>query len=130
MLEMAASGLGKLEIVWVMLMLQGGFAFTLQMKDFVFVTVILLFGGIRIFYASLEHNIQQLLTLFYWFQLVSPMTAAVLSAMQLYSQNFGPTQEAYKANRDFALNFFYVVALAEALMLLADKAIWEWKVKK
>lgn len=82
-----------------------------------------------------SHNMQQLPLsirfisgLFYWLQPVSAMTCVVLSTMRLASQDFGKTEEADKANRDFALNVFYVMALAEALVFLAEKAFWEWKV--
>jgi hypothetical protein len=67
-------------------------------------------------------------SLFYGLQLFSATTCVVLSAMRLASQDFGPTEEADKANRNFALNVFYVLALTEALVFLAEKAYWEWKV--
>lgn len=46
------------------------------------------------------------------------MTSVVLSMMWLTSHDFGQTEMANKATRDFALEVFYVVALAEAMVLL------------
>lgn len=82
-----------------------------------------------------SHNMQQLplpirfiSRLFYWLQLVSAMACVVLSMMRIASQDFGQTEEADKSNRDFALNAFYALALTDALVFLAEKVFWEWKV--
>lgn len=53
-LEKAASGLGALGFVWATVVLLGGFAITLERKDFWFITVILLIEGTRIFSRSHE----------------------------------------------------------------------------
>jgi hypothetical protein len=53
-LEKVASGLGALGFVWATVVLLGGFAITLQWKDFGFVTVTLLIEGTRIFSRSHE----------------------------------------------------------------------------
>lgn len=53
-LEKGASGLGAIGFVWATVVLLGGFAITLEMKDFWFVTVILLIEGTRIFSRSHE----------------------------------------------------------------------------
>lgn len=48
--------------------------------------------------------------------------------MRLSAQDFGEAREGNQTNRDSALNIFYILALAEALLFLAEKAFWEWKV--
>ncbi|KAK8952296.1 hypothetical protein KSP39_PZI003791 [Platanthera zijinensis] len=53
-LEKAASGIGALGFIWATVVLLGGFATSLQRKDFWFVTVILLVEGARIFSRSHE----------------------------------------------------------------------------
>jgi hypothetical protein len=53
-LEKGASGLGALGFVWATVVLLGGFAITLERKDFWFITVILLIEGTRIFSRSHE----------------------------------------------------------------------------
>lgn len=53
-LEKVASGLGALGFVWATVVLLGGFAITLQWKDFGFVSVTLLIEGTRIFSRSHE----------------------------------------------------------------------------
>lgn len=53
-LEKAASGLGTLGFIWATVVLLGGFAITLERKDFLFITVILLIEGTRIFSRSHE----------------------------------------------------------------------------
>lgn len=58
-LEKAASGLGTLGFVWATVVLLGGFAITLQWKDFGFVTVTLLIEGTRIFGRSHELELRR-----------------------------------------------------------------------
>ncbi|XP_008791013.2 uncharacterized protein LOC103708038 [Phoenix dactylifera] len=53
-LEKAASGLGALGFIWATVVLLGGFAITLERKDFWCITVILLIEGTRIFSRSHE----------------------------------------------------------------------------
>ncbi|KAJ6801520.1 uncharacterized protein M6B38_319140 [Iris pallida] len=53
-LEKAASGLGTLGFIWATVVLLGGFAITLEAKDFWFITIILLVEGARIFSRSHE----------------------------------------------------------------------------
>lgn len=53
-LEKSASGLGTLGFIWATVVLLGGFASTLESKDFWIVTVILLIEGTRIFSRSHE----------------------------------------------------------------------------
>ncbi|KAH7842982.1 hypothetical protein Vadar_011265 [Vaccinium darrowii] len=68
--------------------------------------------------------------LFYWLQLVSATTCAVLSLMQLIRHNYGqvPEGDTYKRNLGSALNIFYALALAEAMLFLFEKGYWEYKV--
>ncbi|KAJ0980728.1 hypothetical protein J5N97_008983 [Dioscorea zingiberensis] len=204
-LEKAASGIGALGFIWATVVLLGGFAITLEKKDFWFITVILLIEGTRIFSRShelewqhqatwsvteagrasfrklrsgsrsvlqatkafissvsilrsggiagdvqrvsehrtwrspevpllpyagwifLSRNISKIL---YWLQLFSASACVVLSLMRLVQQDFGDVRagESDKKNRKSALNIFYALAFAEALMFLMEKAYWEWKV--
>ncbi|GLT70966.1 hypothetical protein SLA2020_430120 [Shorea laevis] len=75
----------------------------------------------------LSRNVSKLL---YWLQLLSAITCVVLSLMKLIKHNYGEVQkgDTDKRNRQSALNIFYALALAEALMFLTEKAYWEWKV--
>ncbi|XP_020101324.1 uncharacterized protein LOC109719190 [Ananas comosus] len=207
-LEKAASGLGALGFIWATVVLLGGFAITLEKKDFWFITVILLIEGTRIFSRSHELEWQQQATwsladagrssfralkssfrslrlafrpfsidsariasdvcktgepprgvlgrrrrtwqsadvpllpyagwvflsrnisrVFYWLQLLSASACVSLSLMRLIEQDFGAVRagDTDKTNRKSALNIFYGLALAEALMFLAEKAFWEYK---
>ncbi|XP_072975157.1 uncharacterized protein [Typha angustifolia] len=205
-LEKAASGLGALGFIWATVVLLGGFAITLERKDFWFITVILLIEGARIFSRSHELEWQHQATwsiteagrssfraiksssrllvrsfklflrpfsidsaritniagtgapgnngrrdiapvqwtwrtidvllprhisrVFCWLQLLSASACVSLSLMRLMDQDFGAvrTPDADRNNRNSALNIFYGLALAEALLFLAEKAFWEWKV--
>ncbi|KAM0954238.1 hypothetical protein DsansV1_C01g0008891 [Dioscorea sansibarensis] len=51
-LEKAASGLGALRFIWAIVVLLGGFASSMEKKDFWVVTLILITEGIRIFSRS------------------------------------------------------------------------------
>jgi len=76
---------------------------------------------------ALSRNISRLL---YWLQLASAIACAVLSLMKLIKHNYGEVEkgDSDKRNRRSALNIFYALALAEALLFLLEKAFWEWKV--
>lgn len=65
--------------------------------------------------------------IFYWFQLLSAVACAVLSLMRLIEQDYGKVTEDTR-NRKAALNIFYALALAEALLFLTEKAYWKWKI--
>ncbi|CAN6356314.1 unnamed protein product [Urochloa humidicola] len=65
--------------------------------------------------------------LFYWLQLASALACVSLSAARLARQDFGDAADA-RTNRRSALDIFYGLALAEALLFLAEKAAWEWEV--
>ncbi|RLN30892.1 uncharacterized protein C2845_PM05G16340 [Panicum miliaceum] len=65
--------------------------------------------------------------LFYWLQLASATACVALSGVRLARQDFGDVVDA-RTNRRSALDIFYGLALAEALLFLAEKAAWEWEV--
>ncbi|OEL35278.1 hypothetical protein BAE44_0003704 [Dichanthelium oligosanthes] len=64
---------------------------------------------------------------FYWLQLASATACVALSGVRLARQDFGDAVDA-RTNRRSALDIFYGLALAEALLFLAEKAAWEWEV--
>ncbi|CAL5183849.1 unnamed protein product [Lathyrus oleraceus] len=66
----------------------------------------------------------------YWLQLLSATACVVLSSTKLIQHNYGEIAkgDTDKRNRASALNIFYALALAEALLFLTEKAYWEWKI--
>ncbi|KAK2646870.1 hypothetical protein Ddye_022065 [Dipteronia dyeriana] len=78
-------------------------------------------------WVFLSRNISKLL---YWLQLASATVCVSLSLMKLIWHNYGDVAkgDTDKRNRKSALNIFYSLALAEALLFLLEKAYWEWKV--
>ncbi|WZZ63032.1 hypothetical protein YC2023_063139 [Brassica napus] len=68
--------------------------------------------------------------LLYWLQLLSATACVALSSYKLVRHNYGEVHdgEMDKRNRKAALSIFYSLALAEALLFLAEKAYWEWQV--
>lgn len=78
-------------------------------------------------WVFLSRNVSKLL---YWLQLSSAIACVVLSSMKLIKHNYGDIQkgDTDKRNRQSALNIFYSLALAEALLFLMEKTFWEWKV--
>ncbi|GLJ31151.1 hypothetical protein SUGI_0624170 [Cryptomeria japonica] len=66
--------------------------------------------------------------LLFWSQLLSAMTCVVLSVYRLAEQDFGVVSGSDKKNRRSALNIFYGLSLAEALLFLLEKAYWQWKI--
>ncbi|XAR54614.1 hypothetical protein NMG60_11029832 [Bertholletia excelsa] len=78
-------------------------------------------------WVFLTRNISRLL---YWLQLASATACAVLSLLKLIRQNYGKVAkgDTDKRNRESALDIFYALALAEALLFLLEKAYWAWKV--
>ncbi|EOA29876.1 hypothetical protein CARUB_v10012972mg [Capsella rubella] len=68
--------------------------------------------------------------LLYWLQLLSASACVALSSYKLVRHNYGDVQDGDldKRNRQAALSIFYSLALAEALLFLAEKAYWEWEV--
>ncbi|XP_010278868.1 PREDICTED: uncharacterized protein LOC104612905 [Nelumbo nucifera] len=77
-------------------------------------------------WVFLSRNISKLL---YWLQLISATACVILSLVRLIQQDFGElNDDPDKRNQKSALNIFYGLALAEALLFLMEKAYWEWKV--
>ncbi|KAL5782456.1 hypothetical protein ACOSP7_007485 [Xanthoceras sorbifolium] len=78
-------------------------------------------------WVFLTRNVSKIL---YWLQLASATVCVVLSLMKLIRHNYGEVAkgDTDKRNRKAALNIFYSLALAEALLFLLEKAYWEWKV--
>ncbi|KAF6145242.1 hypothetical protein GIB67_041437 [Kingdonia uniflora] len=78
-------------------------------------------------WAFLSRNISKFL---YWLQLTSASACVILSLIKLIKQNFGDISkgDSDKRNRNSALNIFYGLALAEAMLFLLEKAYWEWKI--
>ncbi|CAH2054866.1 unnamed protein product [Thlaspi arvense] len=68
--------------------------------------------------------------LLYWLQLLSATACVALSSYKLVRHDYGDVQdgEMDERNRQSALSIFYSLALAEALLFLAEKAYWEWQV--
>ncbi|KAL5984569.1 hypothetical protein ACLOJK_018674 [Asimina triloba] len=75
----------------------------------------------------LAKNISKFL---YWLQLLSASASVTLSLKRLIEQDYGKVQkgDSGKRNLNSALNIFYALALAEALLFLIEKAYWEYKV--
>ncbi|WVZ55455.1 hypothetical protein U9M48_006115 [Paspalum notatum var. saurae] len=137
-LEKAASRLGTLGFIWATVVLLGGFAITLGQTDFWCITILLLVEGARILGRSHELEWQHEATgratvscaagrLFHWLQLLSASACAALSLLRLVHQHYGGSPEA-RINRRSALDIFYGLALAEALLFLVEKALWQWRV--
>ncbi|CAL9096120.1 unnamed protein product [Musa textilis] len=78
-------------------------------------------------WVFLTRNVSRVL---YWLQLLAASACVSLSLMRLVEQDFGRLRpdDPDKKNRKAALDIFYSLALAEALLFLAEKAYWEWKV--
>ncbi|XP_051199777.1 uncharacterized protein [Lolium perenne] len=134
LLEKAASRLGTLAFIWATVVLLGGFAITLGHTDFWCITVLLVIEGTRILGRSHELEWQhqaiscaRAVHTFSWMQLLSASACVSLSLLRLLHQHYGGSEEA-RTNRSAALNIFYGLALAEALLFLVEKALWEWKV--
>ncbi|KAI3927815.1 hypothetical protein MKW98_023416 [Papaver atlanticum] len=78
-------------------------------------------------WVFLSRNISKFL---YWLQLFSASACVTLSMIRLVQQDFGEISkgDSDKRNRKSALNIFYSLALAEAMLFLLEKAYWEWTV--
>lgn len=154
-LEKTASGLAALGFIWATVVLLGGFAITLGKTDFWVITAILLVEGARIFSRSHElewqhqvtrtcrtpdmsllpytgrlfrpKNIAKLLSLL---QVISALACLALSLWRLVKQDFGEVRkdDYDKRNRKSALNIFYGLALAEAILFLVERTYWFYKV--
>ncbi|KAK2991110.1 hypothetical protein RJ640_002634 [Escallonia rubra] len=64
----------------------------------------------------------------YCFQLASSTTCVILSSMKLIKHICGDVGNANARNQQLALNIFYSLALAEALLFISEKAYSEWMV--
>ncbi|KAK3008241.1 hypothetical protein RJ639_011808 [Escallonia herrerae] len=64
----------------------------------------------------------------YCFQLASSTTCVTLSLMKLIKHICGDVGDANERNQQLALNIFYSLALAEALLFLLEKAYSEWMI--
>ena len=78
----------------------------------------------RISWSFLSRHVGRV---FYWLQLASATACVAVSAVRLAGQDFGEAEDA-RTNRRSALDIFYGLALAEALLFLMEKAMWEWEV--
>ncbi|XP_052138246.1 uncharacterized protein LOC127756902 [Oryza glaberrima] len=78
----------------------------------------------RISWSFLSRHVGRV---FYWLQLASAAACVAVSAVRLAGQDFGEAEDA-RTNRRSALDIFYGLALAEALLFLMEKAMWEWEV--
>ncbi|XP_061345579.1 uncharacterized protein LOC133291341 [Gastrolobium bilobum] len=78
-------------------------------------------------WVFLSRHVSRLL---YWLQLISATACVVLSLMKLIKHDYGEVAkgDTDKRNLRSALNIFYALALAEALLFLMEKAYWEWQV--
>ncbi|KAK2969349.1 hypothetical protein RJ640_028838 [Escallonia rubra] len=64
----------------------------------------------------------------YCFQLASSTTCVILSSMKLIKHKRSDVGDASERNQQLALNNFYSLALAEALLFLLEKAYSEWMI--
>eukprot|EP00253_Pinus_taeda_P007930 PITA_07930 len=76
-------------------------------------------------WLSISKNVSRSL---FWLQLLSASTCVVLSLDRLARQDYGVVSGSDKKNRRSALNIFYGLSLAEALLFLLEKAYWQWKI--
>ncbi|KAK3016174.1 hypothetical protein RJ639_007014 [Escallonia herrerae] len=64
----------------------------------------------------------------YCFQIASSITCVILSSMKLFKHLRGDVGNTNARNQQLALNIFYLLALAEALLFLSEKAYSEWMI--
>nr|CAD1829230.1 unnamed protein product [Ananas comosus var. bracteatus] len=62
-----------------------------------------------------------------WLQILSAIASVILSSVRLIKQDYGEVQKETRNSRP-ALNLFYALSLAEAVLFLLEKAYWTWKV--
>ncbi|XP_047059024.1 uncharacterized protein LOC124665675 [Lolium rigidum] len=138
-LEKAVSRLGTLAFIWATVVLLGGFAITLSCTDFWCITVLLLTEGARIQGRSHELEWHQKATclsavsqavghVLCLLQLLSASVCAAVSLVRLVTQRYGVDGGNPWTNRRAALDIFYGLALAESLLFLVEKALWQWRV--
>jgi hypothetical protein len=138
-LEKAVSRLGTLAFIWATVVLLGGFAITLSCTDFWCITVLLLTEGARIQGRSHELEWHKRATclsavsqavghVLCLLQLLSASVCAAVSLVRLVTQRYGVDGGNPWTNRRAALDIFYGLALAESLLFLVEKALWQWRV--
>eukprot|EP01018_Ginkgo_biloba_P010947 Gb_17549 [translate_table: standard] len=76
-------------------------------------------------WLSISKNVSRLL---FWLQLLAASMCVGLSLCRLAKQDYGVVSGSEKKNRRSALNIFYGLSLAEALLFLFEKAYWQWKI--
>ncbi|KAJ3670790.1 hypothetical protein LUZ60_008216 [Juncus effusus] len=77
-------------------------------------------------WVFLSKNISRVLS---WLQIVSAIACVSLSLIRLIEQNYGEDSvELETQNRGSALNLFYSLAVAEAIIFLLEKLYWTWKI--
>ncbi|KAG0496331.1 hypothetical protein HPP92_001022 [Vanilla planifolia] len=64
--------------------------------------------------------------LWYWLQIFAAIACVAMSLLRLGQQDF---DEGGGANEKSALNVFYSLALAEAVMFLLEKGYWSWRIE-
>ncbi|KAJ1700907.1 hypothetical protein LUZ63_000686 [Rhynchospora breviuscula] len=136
-MEKAASGIGLLTFIWATVVLLGGFASTLKMIDFVFITIIIFMVGTGIF--NRNHKLDSR----FFFQATKAISSTIgknltilqfsfaiicitFSVMRLVEHIYG--EDLYTTNMKVALYIFYVMALVHAALFLLKKAYWFWRV--
>ncbi|KAL1200029.1 hypothetical protein V5N11_030257 [Cardamine amara subsp. amara] len=78
------------------------------------------------FWVFVSRNVS---TVFYWLQIASAFASIVISMLKLIKQDYGGNESKPKnTNLHAALTLFYSLALAEALLFLAEKVYWEWMI--
>ncbi|CAL9044088.1 uncharacterized protein LOC135673315 [Musa acuminata AAA Group] len=75
-------------------------------------------------WVFMSKNISRVLS---WLQLLSALACVALSLLRLIQQDYGNVEQDSR-NRKPALNLFYALALAEALIFLMEKAYWTWRI--
>ncbi|KAG9457437.1 hypothetical protein H6P81_001945 [Aristolochia fimbriata] len=110
-LEKSASGLGTLGFIWATVVLLGGFAITLDKKDFWFITTILLIEGARIFSRSHELEWQHQATWsladagrFSFRALKSSSNFLIRTLGQIFRLRSATEQEPHRAKRAVSRN--------------------------
>lgn len=141
LLEKTSSGLATMAFIWATVVILGGFASTIQARDFWFATVISLVEGTRIVRRSSELEWRHKATwkvplvpytkmlfipekvseLFFWLQLLLAFPCIGLSLYSLVLQSYGDVSKS-------AFNIFYGLSLADSLLYLLEKAYWYRKI--
>ncbi|CAN8324459.1 unnamed protein product [Cochlearia groenlandica] len=66
---------------------------------------------------------------FFWLQIASAFASIIISMIKLIKQDYGGDEsKSTSTNLHASLTLFYSLALAEALLFLAEKVYWEWMI--